>query len=522
MALYSLSATPVGGAKTAARASATSFAAYIEREAEYETKDGRVTSFVLLPDTAPDEWLDHHILWAAVDEVEGAAGHVGTEYRGALAAELTLDQNLEALRAWLEPHRQSGRCIHVAIHESQTRPGELHFHAFETARGIDGHGKWINKRETYYPVRRNGEEITIPSADWKTAKTEGWEKIYPFRDGINRTKSEAEAEGLSWKEDRKSQKPLQDDVRTNNWGAKSTLYLYRETWATELNKALAKYAPDVEPVDHRSYADRGIDKVPQVKMGWHATKAERDEQARCERDGVEYRPVTVNGTKNEEIKRINDLLAEKAVPEEAKEELLDRGYELRDADCETAEQVRERTKPLFSYVRQAVADHIRRIVDRVLCLSAVKTLRSFVMELRRRNVNVSGKREYTYAAASYSFSERELGKAYAKTSIKSALADGVKRSERVAAAVAQRNRMEHAHEHIDYGYGFDGGARRDDPGYSAGIMDMAAKTVRSGFGRFDIDREMYEAQIRARRHNALSRTEGHSNQKPNRVDRDER
>lgn len=425
MALYSLSATPVGGAKTEARSCASAFCAYMEREAEYVTKGGKIASFVLLPDNAPSEWEDPHVLWAAVDEIEGLTGHAATEYRGALANELTIDQNIEALLAWLEPHRNAGRCIHAVIHESPVHPGEYHFHALETVRGLKDDGTWKNKRETFYPIRRDGVEITIPASHWKSASKEGWEKIFPFNDGINRTKTEALSEGLSWKEDRKGKKPLQDDVRTNDWGSKSTLYLYRETWAKELNKVLAKYAPEVEPVDHRSYADRNIDKVPQVKMGWHATKAERDEQARCEREGDLYEPVTVNGAKNAEIAVINEKLAEKALPEEAREELLDRGYELRDMSFENAEQVREHTKPLFEYVRQAIVKHVKNIIDRVLELPVVKTFRSFVRESSKRGVEVKKNRsELSYSCAGYGFSSGELGRAYSRDSIVSALTVG--------------------------------------------------------------------------------------------------
>lgn len=442
MALYSLSATPIGGAKTEARSCASAFCAYVEREAEYAAKGGHVTSFVLLPEGAPEEWRDPHILWAAVDEIEGTTGHAATEYRGALANEISLEQNIEAILGWTKDHVEEGRCVHVAIHESPVRPGEYHFHILETVRGIDKDGKWINKRETFYPVRKGNDEVTIPASDWKAMKELGWEKIYPFKDGVNRTKSEAQAEGLSWKEDRKSQKPLQEDVRTNDWGSKSKLYLYRETWANELNNVLAKYAPEVEPVDHRSYIDRNIDKVPQVKMGWHATKAERDEQARCEREGDFYEPITVNGAKNAEIATINEKLAEKALPEEAREELLDRGYELRDMSFENAEQVRDHVKPLFEYVRQAVIKHVRSIIDRVLELPIVRTFRSFAQQAEKRGVEVSGIRsELSYSCAGHSFRASELGSGYERENVRELFKAEAKKLRKLAQSEESRKRV---------------------------------------------------------------------------------
>jgi Ti-type conjugative transfer relaxase TraA len=55
-------------------------------------------------------------------------------------------------------------------------------------------------------------------------------------------------------------------LKERNWNAKENYLLWREAWAEHVNKYLALNGID-QRIDHRSYAERGIDLVPQGKIG---------------------------------------------------------------------------------------------------------------------------------------------------------------------------------------------------------------------------------------------------------------
>ncbi|WP_199867129.1 MobA/MobL family protein, partial [Paraclostridium sordellii] len=50
-------------------------------------------------------------------------------------------------------------------------------------------------------------------------------------------------------------------IETTNWNKKETLENWRAQWSIYANKALEK-ANRKERIDHRSYKDRGIDRLP--------------------------------------------------------------------------------------------------------------------------------------------------------------------------------------------------------------------------------------------------------------------
>ncbi len=54
--------------------------------------------------------------------------------------------------------------------------------------------------------------------------------------------------------------------KIRNWNGKDNILKWREAWANIQNVHLAKAGYDIH-VDHRSYADRGIDIEPQIKLG---------------------------------------------------------------------------------------------------------------------------------------------------------------------------------------------------------------------------------------------------------------
>lgn len=79
-------------------------------------------------------------------------------------------------------------------------------------------------------------------------------------------------------------------LKNRSWNAKENIMLWREAWAEHLNKYLALNGID-QKVDHRSLTDRGINLIPQVKIG---AKNLEDHKRRLE----EYHKIAqINGEK---------------------------------------------------------------------------------------------------------------------------------------------------------------------------------------------------------------------------------
>jgi hypothetical protein len=89
------------------------------------------------------------------------------------------------------------------------------------------------------------------------------------------------------------------------WNNRELLVEWRKQWAIYANRALEK-AGFKERIDHRSYAEQGIDKIPTQHLGTasHALEEKARKAARVR--GVEYRPVTRLGQLNQEIQAINE------------------------------------------------------------------------------------------------------------------------------------------------------------------------------------------------------------------------
>jgi Ti-type conjugative transfer relaxase TraA len=63
--------------------------------------------------------------------------------------------------------------------------------------------------------------------------------------------------------------------QARTWDAKALLYRWREQWSVHANRALEREGHE-ERIDHRSYAERGIDLMPQPKLYRHVDDVPRD------------------------------------------------------------------------------------------------------------------------------------------------------------------------------------------------------------------------------------------------------
>lgn len=77
-----------------------------------------------------------------------------------------------------------------------------------------------------------------------------------------------------------------------------------------IENAALEHAGEEARVDHRSYARRGVERVPTEHEGPAVRMAERRARERAEGERVTYEPVTERRRENERVRRLNGLLRE--------------------------------------------------------------------------------------------------------------------------------------------------------------------------------------------------------------------
>mgnify|MGYP000126020834 CR=1 FL=1 len=113
------------------------------------------------------------------------------------------------------------------------------------------------------------------------------------------------------------QKVVSFGNKNREWNKKNLLIKNRADWAKITNKYLAEAGyPDIQ-IDHRSNADRGIEAVPQIHLGFHVA-AMRKKGMRSER-GDEYDRILIA---NDNIRqRLEQIYASESVTRDLENEL---------------------------------------------------------------------------------------------------------------------------------------------------------------------------------------------------------
>ena len=270
---------------------------------DYTRKQGLVWREVFLPEYAPQEWQDRAVLWNVVEENEKTKdSRLAREFVPALPVELTKEQWQELLSDFIqESFISDGMCADVAIHDPDPPGHNPHAHIMLTVRPLDENGKWQYKTEKEYLCVKNGEERGFTAAEFKAAQADGWEKQYQYKVGrkkVYMSPSEAEIHGY----ERASKYPKSTKYGRQNpiserWNSEEQLLLWRKAWADVTNKYLERYGHE-ERIDHRSFAERGIEEQPTIH------------------EGVSARPMEAKGIisdrceLNRQIKADNKLLRE--------------------------------------------------------------------------------------------------------------------------------------------------------------------------------------------------------------------
>ena len=203
---------------------------YYGNEADYTRKKGVVLTDILLPPLAPKEYADRETLWNAVEQAEkNAKAQLAYSYDIALQNELSIEENIALARQFLQEQFVSkGMIVDFAVHTPDLESGGIpnpHFHVLCPVRPIDETGKWSAKQRREYVLDEQGQRIRN------------------------------EAGNYVW-----------NAVPTTDWGEKGTLLHWREEWASYVNRALEQKGLPSR-IDHRSYADRGMEETPTVHEG---------------------------------------------------------------------------------------------------------------------------------------------------------------------------------------------------------------------------------------------------------------
>ncbi len=282
-------------------------------EHDYTRKRGLVWEQVFLPQNAPAGWQDRSVLWNAVEEEEKTKDNrLAREFVAALPIELDKDGWKKLLSEFIEQQFVAdGMCADVAIHDTGT--GNPHAHIMLTVRPLDENGKWQYKTEKEYLCVRNGEEHGFTAAEFKAAQVEGWEKQYPYKVRKKKTymaPSEAEAHGYERADKHpKSTKFGRQNPITARWNSEDQLIMWRAAWAECVNRNLEQCGLD-ERIDHRSFADRGIDEQPTIHEGViaRAMEAKGIISDRCELNRKIKEDNRMLRTLKAEIQRLTDSI----------------------------------------------------------------------------------------------------------------------------------------------------------------------------------------------------------------------
>ncbi|MBQ9438190.1 MAG: MobA/MobL family protein [Lachnospiraceae bacterium] len=232
---------------------------YYEETFDYTKKKGVVFSEVLLPPNAPPQYKDRETLWNALEQAEKhPKAQLAYSFDLALPNELSNDENMALAKDFiLKNFVGKGMVVDWAFHLPDKKKDSApnpHIHILAPIRPLTPSGEWGSKQRRAYRTDGNGNRVFDKNGN-----------------------------------------PLFDAVPTTDWGSPGTLLEWRRNWAETINNALAEKGISAR-VDHRSYAERDIDKIPQI----HEGPASRQMEAK----GI----ITDNGERNRLILQTNKAI----------------------------------------------------------------------------------------------------------------------------------------------------------------------------------------------------------------------
>ena len=220
-------------------------------------------SMILTPQHAPNWTKDRQRLWNEVDKVEK---HNAKTKNPRLAKEVLLslpndfdrEVQTELTKDFIKSEFvDKGMVADISIHRDDMN--NPHAHVLLTQRPFNSDGTWGKKTKTKTRYDENGHAILNKNG--------------------NKVRKQERFADFDFKEVRK------------HWELKLNQYSERE-------QSLRRY-------DSRSFEAQGLDKIAEIPLTREEYRLEQNEKKRCEKEGIEYKPVTYYGQKNEQIRRYN-------------------------------------------------------------------------------------------------------------------------------------------------------------------------------------------------------------------------
>lgn len=288
---------------------------------DYTRKSGVEYTEILTPENAPEWASERSRLWNEVEKIEKSKNsQLSREINIALPKELSLKEQIKLTREFTkDTFVKKGMVADIAIHDN--KKGNPHAHIMLTVRPFNEQGEWGAKSKKEYILNKDGEKIKLKSGEYKSRK-----------------------------------------IDTVDWNKKENLEKWREQWAKYANKSLERNGIE-ERIDHRSLKEQGLQRVPQIHVGPHASAMEKR--------GIE----SDRGKLNKEIKETNKLIGdinreERKLLEEFKEvrKAVDKKYIYLTAD-EKKTIIKAENLVKWDLNKDKIAGNIEKLEEKKLILN---------------------------------------------------------------------------------------------------------------------------------------------------------
>lgn len=137
-------------------------------------------------------------------------------------------------------------------------------------------------------------------------------------------------------------------AKDREWNDKALYEGWRSGWAEHANRALERVGSR-ERIDHRSFAERGIDREPEPKLGPKAARLERTEQLRAANENRSAVPVTERGEEWEGVRARN------RVRDQVRGQVAGAVRELREVAERIIAEAREQLEAAWQRMERAMA-----------------------------------------------------------------------------------------------------------------------------------------------------------------------
>ena len=225
---------------------------------------------IMLPKNAPEAFQNRETLWNSLENAEKktAKAQIARTYKVELPNEWSYELATEVMRDYIKRNFvDEGMCAEWAIHDSENPQHQrnLHCHVLLSMRQILEDGTWGDKQKKIYFYDKDGNKIRDKNG--------------------------------------KAKRTTKDIM---GWNSKENATKWRKNLADTFNEVNQQMGTTENFWEYRSFAERGLDKLPTIHLGAKASAMERA--------GI----ATDRGNINREIISHNLLIEQaKAVYEEA-------------------------------------------------------------------------------------------------------------------------------------------------------------------------------------------------------------